>query len=159
MKSKLSTALAAAGCSLAFSVGATKADTTFDIFATFTERAGGTLSGAMTIGPNIANVVSVTGMNVCVLTLAEHILDAKAAEFDKVLAVHRASAVPLAAAVIGTKRHSRFARIVSNTNLGTHFDQQYGRPLDRTLMIEDLGQALRSETMNAVRSPCVAACP
>jgi hypothetical protein len=40
-----------------------------------------------------------------------------------------------------------------------HFDQQYGRPLGRTLMIEDLGQALRSETMNAVRSPCVAACP
>jgi hypothetical protein len=45
------------------------------------------------------------------------------------------------------------AALVSNTNLGTHFDQH------RTLMIEDLGQALRSETMNAIRSPCVAACP
>jgi hypothetical protein len=67
MKSKLSTALAAAGCALAFSVGAAKADTTFDIFGTFTEGAGGTLSGAMTIGPNIANVVSMTGMNVVCL--------------------------------------------------------------------------------------------
>jgi hypothetical protein len=50
MKSKLSTALAAAGRSLALSIGAAKADTTFDISGTFAGMApGSTLSGTITI--------------------------------------------------------------------------------------------------------------
>ena len=49
-KSKLSTALAAACCTLALSVGAAKADiiTTFDVSGTFAGGAGGTLSGTIT---------------------------------------------------------------------------------------------------------------
>jgi hypothetical protein len=51
LKSKLSTALTAACCALALSVGAAKADTitTFDLSGTFAGGAGGTLSGTVTI--------------------------------------------------------------------------------------------------------------
>jgi hypothetical protein len=48
MKSKLSAALAAAGCALVLNVGAGKADTTFDISGTFSMQRGGTLTGTIT---------------------------------------------------------------------------------------------------------------
>jgi hypothetical protein len=60
MKSKLSTALAAAGCVLALSVGAAKADL-FDISGTFATGLGGTLSGTLDI--NVTAPGSVTGIN------------------------------------------------------------------------------------------------
>ena len=60
MKSKLSAALAAAGCVLALSIGAAKADL-FDISGTFTTGLGGTISGTLDI--NVTAPGSVTGIN------------------------------------------------------------------------------------------------
>jgi hypothetical protein len=63
MRSKLSMALAAAGCALVLSVGAAKADTiqTFDLLSgTLSGPLGGTLSGTLTI--DVAAPGSVTGI-------------------------------------------------------------------------------------------------
>src|SRR6476619_1217101 len=60
MKSKLSTALAAAGCVLALSIGAAKADL-FDISGTFATGLRGTLSGTLDI--HVTEPGIVTGIN------------------------------------------------------------------------------------------------
>jgi hypothetical protein len=62
MKSKLSAALAAAGCSLILSVGAAEADTikTFDLLSgTLTGPLGGTLSGTLTIDVTAGSVTGI----------------------------------------------------------------------------------------------------
>jgi hypothetical protein len=61
MRSKLSMALAAAGCALVFSVGAAKADTiqTFDLLSgTLSGPLGGTLSGTLTIDVSAPGLVT-----------------------------------------------------------------------------------------------------
>jgi hypothetical protein len=60
MKTKLTTALAAAGCLLGLSIGAAKADL-FDISGTFTTGGGGTLSGTLDI--NVTAPGLLTGIN------------------------------------------------------------------------------------------------